>query len=80
MKDWIGFFVDWDGNVRRTDKPGAGYSCTVRDFGGADQHKVVYVTADDLGHIVFEATFYETLADIEARVRGIEILLVTKSS
>lgn len=31
-----GFFVDWDGNTRRTEAPGVGMSCTVmqREPGG----------------------------------------------
>jgi hypothetical protein len=74
-----GFFVDWDGNVRRVDKPGSGYTCSVRDFGGSESYKRVDVVATDLGHVVFQATHYDTLAAIEALVPGLEVLLVTHS-
>jgi len=29
MDSTAGFFVDWDGNLRRTDDPGGGYVCEV---------------------------------------------------
>lgn len=28
-----GFFMDWDGNLRRVDDPGSGYTCEVKNAG-----------------------------------------------
>lgn len=55
-----GFFVDWDGNARRTEAPGKGYRCEV-------DIKARYVGVfGKYGTLDHEATFYKTLADIEA--------------
>ena len=61
-----GFFVDWDGNTRRTEAPGAGYTCTV-DGPNCD-------VLDEEGCVIHEATYYATLAEIEAL--GVTVKLV----
>ena len=56
-----GFFVDWNGTTRRVEAPGDGYTCQVVDRG----HQGVDVI-DSAGFVCHEATYFHTLADIEA--------------
>ena len=53
-----GFFMDWDGNLRRADDPGGGYVCEV----DAAARYVAVMKGSTLAH---EATLYKTLADVE---------------
>ncbi len=71
MTDAVGFFVDWDGNVRSTDDPGGGYLCDVDPVA-----RYVGITTAG-GSLVHEGTFYKTLADIEKA--GIKAELVPGS-
>ena len=64
-----GFFVDWDGNTRRVENPGAGFECVVVTRG----HVGVDVLSAD-GAVVHEATFFATLDDV--RAAGVEVHLV----
>lgn len=57
-----GFFVDWDGNTRRIDSPGEGLSCKVVDRGDYTGVDVI----DAAGFVCHEATYFPTLADVEA--------------
>lgn len=57
--DPIGYFIDWDGNVRSTADCGGGYLCEV-DMAA----KYVAITTKS-GSLVHEATFYKSLEDIE---------------
>ena len=52
-----GFFMDWDGNVRRTDDPGGGYRCDV-DRGA----RYVGVLSKS-GALVHEATFTQAVVE-----------------
>ena len=57
-----GFFVDWDGNTRRVECPGEGLSCKVIT-------RLDYVDIDVIdaaGFVCHEATYYPTLAALEA--------------
>jgi hypothetical protein len=56
-----GFFVDGDGNTRRVAAPGDGFTCEVVERG----HKGVNVL-DAEGFVVHEATYFATLADVQA--------------
>ena len=66
-----GFFVDWNGNTRRTLDPGGGYVCETDPVG-----RYVAVTTPS-GILVHEGTFYRTLAEIEKA--GIKAPLVPGS-
>ncbi|MBC7163265.1 MAG: hypothetical protein H5U26_14335 [Immundisolibacter sp.] len=66
-----GFFIDWDGNARRTDDPGGGYCCEVDTVA-----RYVAVTTKS-GTLVHEGTYYLSLADIEKA--GIKAPLVAGS-
>lgn len=57
-----GFFVDWDGNTRRTEAPGPGMSCRVYD---ADDYRRVDVI-DREGFVTYEAVYYPTVEAIQA--------------
>lgn len=60
-----GFFMDWDGNVRRTDDPGGGYRCDV-DRGA----RYVGVLSKS-GALMHEATFYKDQAALDkAGIKG----------
>jgi len=67
----VGFFVDWDGNIRSTDDPGGGYLCDV-DMPA----RYVGITTES-GTLVHEATFYRSL-DAVSRA-GIKASLVPGS-
>lgn len=69
-----GFFVDWDGNTRRTEAPGLGMSCTVmqRELEGEP-----YLGVDVLDHedfVIHEATFFPSIESLEQM--GITVRLV----
>lgn len=66
-----GYFIDWDGNARRTDDCGGGYTCEVDTVA-----KYVAVMAKG-GVLAHEATFYKDL-DAIARA-GIKATLVPGS-
>jgi hypothetical protein len=71
MSGAAGYFVDWDGNVRRTDDPGGGYLCDV------DMPARYVGVTTRTGALVHEATFYR---DLEAIARaGIKAGLVPGS-
>lgn len=55
----VGFFVDWDGNTRRTEAPGDGYECNV-DL--AKQHVDV---VDSAGFVVHECTYFPTIESLK---------------
>jgi hypothetical protein len=69
-----GFFVDWDGNTRRVEAPGAGMSCQVveRKLNG-QPYKGVDVL-DREGFVTHEATYYESLDAL--RAVGVNINLI----
>ncbi|WP_322318155.1 hypothetical protein [Hydrogenophaga sp.] len=65
MSSDAGYFMDWDGNVRRTDDPGGGYRCDV-DRGA----RYVGVLSKS-GALVHEATFYKDQAALDkAGIKG----------
>ena len=69
-----GFFVDWDGNTRRTEAPGLGMSCVVmrRELNGEP-----YLGVDVLDHehfVIHEATFFPNIQSLEQM--GITVRLV----
>lgn len=55
-----GFFIDWDGNTRRTEAPGAPFTCQV-DV--ATKHVVVI---DSQGFSVHECIYFQTLDEVRA--------------
>jgi hypothetical protein len=65
-----GFFVDWDGNTRRVEAPGDGYTCQVID---KPTHRGVDVITAN-GFVHHECTFFETLDDVEKA--GVTINLI----
>lgn len=69
----LGFFVDWNGEVKSVDNPGAGLTCEVekKDADGLDAWESVSVLDSD-GGVIFEATHYPTIQAIEASDIAIE--------
>ncbi len=63
-----GFFIDWDGNTRRTEAPGPHFTCQV-DL--ATKHVVV---VDSHGFAVHECVYFSTFDEI--RAAGITVNLV----
>jgi hypothetical protein len=58
MTDAPGFFIDWNGHLRRTDDPGENYVCDV-------DHAARYVAVmSPRGTLVHEATLYRTLEQV----------------
>ncbi len=66
-----GFFVDWNGNARRTEDAGGDL---VVDVDTAARYVALYTTSGTLMH---EATYYKTLEDMEKK--GIKASLVDGS-
>ncbi len=66
-----GLFVDWDGNLRRTTDPGAGFVCDVDLMA-----KYVGVKTPK-GILMHEATFYKDQAAVDKA--GIKATLVPGS-
>lgn len=65
-----GFFVDWNGDTRRTDCPGDDYHCIV----DVDRKSVEVCEGD--GGVIYEATFFMLLQDVEDA--GVAVNLVPK--
>jgi len=65
-----GFFMDWDGNLRRVDDPGGGYVCDVDSV----SRYVAVMKGSMLAH---EATLFKTLADVKKA--GIKAVVVPGS-
>lgn len=70
-----GFFVDWNGDTRRTENPGPGYTCQV------DLERNYVDVIDGGGFVIFESSYFPTLesvatADIETKL--IEFPLVAE--
>lgn len=66
----IGYFVDWDGNTRRMEAPGHGYSCQVAKEAGYLGVDVI----DPEGFVCHEAVYYPTLDAL--RAVGVTVNLV----
>lgn len=57
-----GYFVDWNGDTRRVEAPGVGFTCKVVNKG---DYMGVDVIAHD-GFVCHEATYFATLEAVEA--------------
>lgn len=55
-----GFFVDWNGNTRRTEQPGEFFQCIV------DVSTAHVDVVDSDGFVVHECSYFPTLAAAEA--------------
>ncbi|WP_338924614.1 hypothetical protein V0M98_33905 (plasmid) [Pseudomonas silesiensis] len=66
--DIKGFFVDWNGDTRRTEAPGDGFRCIV----DPDLRRVDVLQSD--GCYVHEGMFFTTLEDVKAA--GVEVNLI----
>jgi hypothetical protein len=71
MSTTEGFFVDWDGNIRRTSDPGGGYHCDV------DTAARYVGVMSSKGALVHEATLYKNLEAVAKA--GIKAQLVDGS-
>lgn len=69
-----GFFVDWDGNTRRVEAPGADMSCMVVECQLNGQPYLGVDVVDHEGFVIHEATYYETLDAL--RAVGVTVNLV----
>lgn len=54
----VGYFIDWDGNIRGTEDCGGGYLCEI------DMVARYVAITTKTGTLVHEGTFYKTLEDI----------------
>ncbi len=63
-----GFFVDWNGDTRRTEQPGHPFECLV------DEQSSHVDVIDSEGFVVHECSFFATLAAAEAA--GVTVNLV----
>lgn len=70
-----GFFVDWNGNTRMVDRPGAGLSCgpVLSKMCGDESYQAVEVI-DAEGFVIHEAVYYPTLDALKAA--GVTVCLV----
>jgi hypothetical protein len=61
-----GYFVDWNGDTRRVERPGGGMSCRVvpRLLNGVEYLSVDVIDAG--GFVAHEATYFKTLDDVQA--------------
>jgi hypothetical protein len=66
-----GFFIDWNGKARRTEDAGGGF---VVEVDPVAKYVALYTVKGTLMH---EATFYNSMADIEKK--GINAVLVDGS-
>jgi len=66
-----GYFIDWDGNLRRTEDPGGGYVCEVDTVA-----RYVAIMGKG-GALVHEATYYKKIDDVSKA--GIKATLVPGS-
>lgn len=64
----IGFFVDWNGNTRRTEQVGDYFECIVDE---ANAHVDV---VDSDGFVIHECSFFPTLECVQAA--GVTVNLV----
>lgn len=64
-----GFFVDWNGDTRRTEQPGEHFNCLVNE---QDAHVDV---VDSEGFVVHECTYFPTIESAEAA--GITVNLIS---
>lgn len=55
-----GYFVDWNGNTRKTEQPGDGYECNVN----LEKNHVDVI--DSEGFVVHECTYFPTLDSVMA--------------
>lgn len=69
IKITTGYFVDWNGDTRRFESPGDGYTCRISDrsFPSVD-------VIDPAGFVCHEATFFPTLEAVCAA--GIKVNLI----
>jgi hypothetical protein len=61
-----GFFVDWDGNIRRVEAPGAGMTCQVVERTLEGQPYLGVDVLDREGFVTHEATYFESLDALRA--------------
>lgn len=58
MQNAEGYFIDWDGNIRRTTDPGGEHLCEVDSVA-----RYVAITTNK-GSLVHEATLYRSMDDV----------------
>lgn len=69
-----GYFVDWDGNTRRTEAPGDGMHCRVEECELKGEPYLGVDVLDDGDFVIHEATFFPSLEALTHA--GITIRLV----
>jgi len=63
-----GFFVDWNGDTRRTEQPGDGYECIVNE-------QTAHVdVVDSQGFVAHECSYFPTLEAVAKA--GVSINLI----
>lgn len=69
-----GFFVDWNGDTRRMERPGLGYTCQLRRMAHDGQPYFAIDVLDSEGFVSHEAVYYPSLAALQAV--GVSINLI----
>jgi hypothetical protein len=63
-----GFFVDWNGDTRRTERPGDFFECIV------DEQAAHVDVVDSEGFVVHECSYFATLEAVETA--GVTVNLI----
>ncbi|MFJ3109918.1 hypothetical protein [Pseudomonas putida] len=63
-----GFFVDWNGDTRRTEQPGDFFECIV------DEHAAHVDVVDSEGFVVHECSYFPTLEAVKSA--GVTVNLI----
>lgn len=61
-----GFFVDWNGDTRRMERPGLGYTCQVRHKVCEGSPYIALDVIDSAGFVTHEAVYYPSLTALKA--------------
>lgn len=69
-----GFFVDWNGDTRRVERPGFGYTATVHRKELDGEPYLALDVIDSEGFVTFEAVYYPSLEAL--RAVGVTVRLV----
>lgn len=69
MTTIAGFFVDWNGDTRRTEQPGDFFECIV------DEQAAHVDVIDSEGFVVHECSYFPTLGAVEAAGVSVNLIL-----
>ena len=73
-----GFFVDWNGDTRRVERPGRGYTCAMRNASLEGKPYQAVDVIDSEGFVTHEAVYYASLKALKAV--GVTINLIEEAA